>query len=141
MKQPLTEKDVASTRIGSIVVSLLVFFICVRLILVQWPGVLRTCQQRSYVLYAICSELAPTHMSSPSSQWQNSVSSFAVACLDIFTLFSTDFCTVLGSVCFSLLFLYLWVAKAFSSSSVYSIKMSAVVAHVLFLIFSHKFCI
>ncbi len=31
----LTEKDVASTRIGSIVVSLLVFFICVRLIFVQ----------------------------------------------------------------------------------------------------------
>ena len=62
----LTEKDVASTHTGSIVVSLLVSLICMRFILVQWAKVLHTCQQRSYVC-AICSEMAPTHMSSPPS--------------------------------------------------------------------------
>lgn len=76
----LTEKDVASTRLGSIVVSSLESFIRVRLIIVQWEGVLYTCQRRSYV-YALCSELAPTHKSSLPCHWQHSVSSSAVACL------------------------------------------------------------
>ena len=52
--------------------------------IVQWGGVLYTCQQLSYV-YALCSELAPTHESSLPCHWQDSVSFCVVACIETFT--------------------------------------------------------
>ena len=83
-------KDVAFTHIGFIFVSVLVFLPWRVTYFSQWVDILHICQQRSYV-YPIYSELAPTHMSSPSFHWQHSVSSFLVAHLENFDLFFTNY--------------------------------------------------
>ena len=103
----LTKKDVASTRIGPIVVSLLVFFICETYFSPVGGGspYLSAAIVRIRNLFG-----TGTHSHEQSVTSLASLGEFLPSSIP--RLFLTDFCKVLGSVCFSLLFLYLWVAKA-----------------------------